>query len=190
MSSLHIYLANLSWCVIFVIWAVGHFGTKPTVRCPDEGRYLGTTALLIASFCLLFGEYPGWLGRRLLTPQTAVLGVLGDLLCVGGVGMAVWARITLGGNWSGWTATIKQDHELVQRGPYGLVRHPIYTGFLLAMVGTALAVDLCASYLGVLFGLAAFLVRIPTEERLLIEEFPGAFSTYKARVKCLIPFVW
>jgi protein-S-isoprenylcysteine O-methyltransferase len=189
-NSLYIYLANFFWCVIFVIWAAAHFKTKPTVRRPDKGRYLGTTALLIASFFLLFGEYPGWLGLSVFAPGTAVLGVLGVVFCVAGAGMAVWARITLGSNWSGWTATIKQGHELVQRGPYGLVRHPIYTGFLFAMVGTALAVDLCASYLGVLFGLAAFLVRIPTEERLLTEEFPGAFSTYKARVKCLIPFVW
>jgi protein-S-isoprenylcysteine O-methyltransferase Ste14 len=190
MISLYTHVAYWSWFVLFVVWLIGYFGNKHTLRRPDTGRFLGTTALLIVSYSLLFGTwYPNWLGLP-LTPQTAVLGILGNVLCIGGILFAIWARVTLGSNWSGSVATLKQDHELIQRGPYAFVRHPIYTGFFLAMIGTALTVGLRASYIGVLLGSTAFLMRIPVEERLMTEQFPDTYPAYKTRVKGLIPFVW
>jgi protein-S-isoprenylcysteine O-methyltransferase Ste14 len=190
MMSPYAYIAYSSWCVLLVVWIAGHFGNKPTLARPKKGTFLGTTAFLIASYFLLLAtHYPGWLELP-LTPQTAVLGILGDGLCIGGALFAIWARVVLGSNWSGFTATIKQDHELVQRGPYALIRHPIYTGLLLAMIGMALTKGVLASYIGVLLGLTAFLVRIPIEEWMMIERFPNGYSAYQMRVKRLLPFVW
>jgi protein-S-isoprenylcysteine O-methyltransferase Ste14 len=190
MISLYTYIAYWSWCALLIVFLAGHFGNKRTLRRPDTIRFLGTTALLVASYSLLFGTYyPGWFGLR-LTPQTAVFGILGDVLCIGGIFFAIWARITLGSNWSGSMATIKEHHELIQSGPYAVVRHPIYTGFFFAMIGMALTVGLCANYIGVLLGFIAFLMRIPIEERLLTKRFTNTFSAYKIRVKRLIPFIW
>jgi protein-S-isoprenylcysteine O-methyltransferase Ste14 len=187
MISPYAYIAYSLWCVLVFVFAAGYFRNKRTLRRPAKGRFLGTTTLIIASFFLLFGT--SWLGVP-ATPQRPLLGILGDVLCIAGVLFAVWARIALGGNWSGATATIKKNHELIQIGPYALVRHPIYTGFSLAMIGTALAVGLWISYIGALLGLTAFLMRIPIEEQLMMELFPSAFSAYKLKVKRIIPFVW
>jgi protein-S-isoprenylcysteine O-methyltransferase Ste14 len=100
---------------------------------------------------------------------------------------AVWARVTLGTNWSGTVATVKKDHELVQSGPYALARHPIYTGFLITMVGTALTVGTVAS---VIICAVAFFLRIQLEETVMTKHFPKEYPAYKKRTKALIPLVW
>ncbi len=100
----------------------------------------------------------------------------------------VWARLHLGRNWSG-TVTIKDGHELITSGPYALVRHPIYTGLLLAMLGSALA-------LGDWRGVAAFALaagalwrKLRVEESWMQQQFGDAYQAYSQRVAALIPFV-
>lgn len=179
------------WAAIFTVWLVGQFGNKRTQRRPRLFVYLGTTALLGVSFALFFSlrlqQIFLW---RTLTPRNEFFGVLGDVICIGGVVLAVWARLELGRNWSGSTATLKDKHDLVRTGPYQLVRHPIYTGFSMAMLGTALTSGLVSHYVGFLFGVTAFLIRIPIEERLMLEMFPGAYERYMHEVKKLFPFIW
>jgi protein-S-isoprenylcysteine O-methyltransferase Ste14 len=85
---------------------------------------------------------------------------------------------------------VKERHRLVQNGPYGIVRHPIYTGLLLAIIGTALTFGTLASYLGVAAGLAGFMIRIDIEEKLMRELFGDAHAAYRQRTRTLIPFVW
>jgi protein-S-isoprenylcysteine O-methyltransferase Ste14 len=116
-----------------------------------------------------------------------VLPVIGIIVVACGFGFAVWARVHIGRNW-GMPMTIKEEPELVTSGPYRLVRHPIYTGILTAVVGTALAVNLLV--LGVAAVLAVFFVYSATvEERNLGAIFPGAYPAYRARTNMLIPFV-
>jgi len=109
------------------------------------------------------------------------------LLFLSGLGLAVWARVFLGRNW-GMPMTQKDEPELVTGGPYGRVRHPIYTGILLAMLGTGLAVDL---YWLIALGVTGpyFLYSAMVEEKRLIATFPVAYPSYRARTKMLIPFV-
>ena len=99
------------------------------------------------------------------------------------------ARLHLGGNWSG-TVTIKRGHTLVRTGPYAVVRNPIYTGLLVAALGTAIALghlrDLAAT--GTL--LALYLYKIRVEERFMTEQFSEQYLQYKRETKTLIPFVW
>lgn len=144
---------------------------------------VGAYALLFASRRAPFGGLP------VQIPRWALLGPIGLSLDLAGIALAIWARLTLGDNWSGFI-TVKRGHTLVQRGPYAVIRHPIYTGLLLAMAGTALTVGRAASYLGVALGLAAFLIRVRDEDAVMAEEFPAAHRTYRARTKALIPFVW
>jgi protein-S-isoprenylcysteine O-methyltransferase Ste14 len=105
-----------------------------------------------------------------------------------GLGFAVWARVHLGQYWS-MRALIKVNQKLIQTGPYMVVRHPIYTGILFGFVGTAIVIGEIRASLAVLFILAAFLIKILTEEKLLLEEFGSTYLRYKKEVKMLIPFV-
>jgi protein-S-isoprenylcysteine O-methyltransferase Ste14 len=113
---------------------------------------------------------------------------LGLMLFAVGLGFAVWARVHIGRNW-GAPMTQKEDPELVTSGPYRLVRHPIYSGILVAMLGTAVALDwrwLTAMALaGIYFGYAAIV-----EERLLAKQFPDTYPAYRRSTKMLVPFIY
>jgi protein-S-isoprenylcysteine O-methyltransferase Ste14 len=96
--------------------------------------------------------------------------------------------VYLAGNWSG-TVTLKKGHELVQSGPYALVRHPIYTGLLVALIGTAVAVDRWRAVAGLTLLMTGIAYKISVEERFMREQFGDAYARYRARVKALVPFV-
>jgi protein-S-isoprenylcysteine O-methyltransferase Ste14 len=189
--SIYTTIAYWSWIAMALVWLPGYFLTKPAARIPDRVRQRLTTLLLFAGYALLFSRRAAAIGglTAVVTPPVAVLGQFGVALDLAGVAFAIWARITLGRNWAG-IAEVKQSQELVQRGPYALVRHPIYTGLLTAMVGTALTVGRLASYLGVLAGLAGILLRVRQEDALMAEEFPAEHASYRTRTKALIPLVW
>ena len=85
--------------------------------------------------------------------------------------------------------TVKQDHKLVRNGPYALVRHPIYTGVLLALIGSALAVDKWRALIGLTVVALGFLRKIVIEERFMSAEFGEAYARYRAEVPALIPFL-
>ena len=96
--------------------------------------------------------------------------------------------MTLGNNWSG-RATVKAGHELIVSGPYSLARHPIYTGLLLASIGTALATAEWRCILGLALIVSGFAAKIGQEEKLMMQTFPDAYPRYRQRVKALIPGV-
>ena len=127
--------------------------------------------------------------RQLLWPRTAAVGLLADVLTVAGLVVAVWARAVLGRNWSG-RVVLKQDHDLVQRGPYACVRHPIYSGLLLMGLGTAVESGRLTGFVILAAVAILFAVKAQFEERLMIRHFPEAYPDYRRRVKALIPGVW
>lgn len=116
-----------------------------------------------------------------------ILQIVGSVLFVAGLALAVWARIYLGRNW-GMPMTKKDEPELVTSGPYRYVRHPIYSGLLLAVLGTALATNLYLLIALVLVG-AYFIYSATVEERLMTDTFPGAYGKYKTATKMLVPSV-
>ena len=122
-------------------------------------------------------------------PETRLFEIAGFVLTLAGCLFAVWARVTLGGNWSG-RATVKADHQLIVSGPYSLARHPIYTGLLLAATGTALAHGEWRCVLGIALIVLAFAIKIGQEEKLMLQTFPHAYPQYRQRVKALIPGVF
>ncbi|MGO8971307.1 MAG: methyltransferase family protein [Myxococcaceae bacterium] len=121
-------------------------------------------------------------------PTASAWAPLGGLLTDVGVGFAIWARAVLGRNWSGHVS-LKEGHQLMEGGPYALVRHPIYTGLLTALFGTALVRGTLAAFLAVGVFTVYCVSKIHLEERFLASEFGSAFQSYRARVKALIPFV-
>lgn len=110
------------------------------------------------------------------------------ILCVAGLAFAIWARVVIGRNWSG-AVTLKEDHQLVERGPYRLVRHPIYTGILSMCVATAIVLGHLAGSIGVAIVFVSFWIKLIREEKVMLNRFPDKYAAYRQRVKRLIPFV-
>lgn len=178
-----------SWLVFGAYWFVSAFFAKQSVR--GQKRRFGTNALrielvivIVALFRLPWARtYLGW------RPDFASFWPwVGAALTLVGITLAVWARVYLGRNW-GMPQTLRRDHELVSSGPYQLVRHPIYAGMLLGLLGTALAYG--PFWFIMLLGVGAFFVYSTyVEERDLCARFPDAYRQYRARTKRLVPFIW
>lgn len=179
-----------TWAAVGLVWLVALVFTKRTVRSQTPGTRLFHLALAALGFTLLSRRLftQGWLGMRFV-PDLHSLATAGLVLTISGCAFAIWARLTLGSNWSG-RATVKQDHKLITRGPYAIARHPIYTGLLLACAGTALAYGEWHCALGVFVIFLALAVKMGQEERLMMQAFPAAYPGYRQRVKALIPWVF
>jgi protein-S-isoprenylcysteine O-methyltransferase Ste14 len=177
------------WLVWLAYWIIAARNVKPTRRRePSSGRLTTVVLTTLAAVLLVFrGQGLSWLHARFL-PPTMIAYWLGLLMVILGLAFAVWARVYLGRNWSG-TVTVKEGHELIRTGPYGLVRHPIYTGLLFAILGTAVAFGEWRGLLALGFLAAAFLFKLRREERFMSESFPDDYPRYRAKVPALIPLV-
>lgn len=113
---------------------------------------------------------------------------LGTALVGAGLLFATLARMQLGGNWSG-TVTLKEDHTLTRTGPYRVVRHPIYTGLLVAVLGTAVAEGEWRGLVAFALVLAAFLRKVRIEERFMLKAFAEEYARYRRDVPALLPWV-
>lgn len=174
------------WGAFALVWLIAAGFTKPTLRATSVATRVASMVTLLVGFYLVIGDGPrAWLSTRWL-PATLPMELLGVGLTILGCSFAIWARLTLGKNWSG-RPTVKAEHELVMSGPYALARHPIYTGILLATLGTSLADSQWQRMVGVVLVALALLMKIRQEERLMIRAFPKSYPPYQRRVKALIP---
>ena len=184
------WLFPVVWVAYLVYWQIAARGAKANERIESVASRIFRTILLLGGVLLI--SWPlkipvGWLYRRLL-PMTAEMFWLGAAVTVAGLLFCVWARVTLGANWSR-SVTIKQGHELITAGPYGFVRHPIYTGLLTGFLGTAIA-------LGDLRGVVAFVLifaslwyKLRLEEKWMRTAFGETYAGYSRHTKMLIPWV-
>jgi protein-S-isoprenylcysteine O-methyltransferase Ste14 len=179
------------WMAWAAYWWLLSQRVKATERRESFSSRFSYIVPLLLAVVLLFSpilQIPVLDERFLPLAAWRVWGSIGVVLNVAGLLFAVWARIYLGRNWSGVVA-IKEDHELITGGPYSMVRHPIYTGLLLAFVGLAVARGEWRSILGVVIAAGAFWRKLRTEERWMRERFGDRYQTYSQRVSALIPFV-
>lgn len=178
-----------TWEALGLVWLAGLAFTKRTVRRQATAPRLFHLAMALTGFSLLASSWfeNSWLATRFLPPSSAI-ALAGVAITMAGCGFAIWARLTLGRNWSG-QATVKAGHELVTRGPYALARHPIYTGLVTAAIGTAIAEGELRCILGILLVVLAFVIKMSQEEKLMTQTFPEAYPRYRQRVKALIPGV-
>lgn len=177
------------WIALGTVWVFAAFAVKRTERTESGAHRLGYLALTMAAFVML--AYPrfrvGVLASRFV-PDSDATAQLGLAMVIAGAAFAVWARIYIGTNWSA-RVTIKQDHQLIRTGPYAMVRHPIYSGLLLAVLGSAIAIGELGALLGFILATLGWREKWRTEESFLREQFGAQYEAYRKEVKGLIPFV-
>ena len=190
MHPVHRYI-NVVWIVALIVWAAGSLTTKRTSRAQSVGSRLIQTAWFILAFLLLFNDTLrfGPLAWRFL-PRSSVFDYVGLVLTVAGVAFAICARFFLGRNWSG-TVTIKRNHTLIRTGPYAVVRHPIYAGLSLAILGTAIAIGEIRGLAATGAAMVGMRLKSRLEEAFMMEQFGAEYAQYRKDVRAaMIPFVW
>lgn len=172
------------WIVWVVTWHIAAlWRDKPAARAPRRSYRLHI-AMVALGVALTFGIFPRL--KRPLWPVTPALGWTMIGLALAGIAFAWWARIHLGKLWSGGIERM-EAHRVVEGGPYAIVRHPIYTGLIAALVPAAVVHATLLALIGpVLFALG-FGLKARVEERFLETEL-GGYDEYRRRVPMLVPF--
>jgi protein-S-isoprenylcysteine O-methyltransferase Ste14 len=137
---------------------------------------------------LVFRGHNGSLTNLFLWPRSAITLIIGLCLLTAGLAIAVWARRHLGAYWSAHI-TLKVDHHVVQTGPYAFVRHPIYSGVLLALLGTVISIGTLQSCIGLALIFLSFFVKLRLEEQWLSAHLGAEYNEYRHRVRALIPYI-
>lgn len=175
------------WAIWILCWLVMAFFSKSTKRRESPAQRLEHVIPSVIGFILIFRNDLGatWLTQALF-PDSSALMTFCVAMTVAGLLFSVWARLTLGSNWSG-TVTIKTGHELIRRGPYKFIRHPIYTGMLAALLATAITQRLVSGLLGFAIIYFALYRKARREEIFLGQEFGDAFAEHQEHTGMFLP---
>lgn len=174
------------WAVLDIDWALTARHAQPPM--PGRPNRLAPTAigLVYALYCLPLSSVT-LLGQRIV-PRILWLEIFGAFACALGIGFAMWARYVLDASWNAEVRP-KEGSQLVQHGPYTIVRHPIYFGFLLAVVGMIIALGEFRAF-ALAFGVEILLIKMGKEERGLRAKFPVEYPRYELGTKRLLPLIW
>ncbi|MGC1547908.1 MAG: isoprenylcysteine carboxylmethyltransferase family protein [Rhodanobacter sp.] len=181
----------LAWLAWLAYWIWSARGVKRATRVESTWSRFGKYWLPIMVAVALMRPLPVFSGTVLdvnFIPSWLWIVWLGLIMTFAGLLFACWARVILGRNWSG-VVQLKQDHELIERGPYRFVRHPIYSGLLLAILGTGLMIGEWRALLALAIVGISFWRKLRLEERWLGEYFGDAYADYMRRVKALVPWL-
>jgi protein-S-isoprenylcysteine O-methyltransferase Ste14 len=189
MTAPYLEIVAACWVVLAVYWAWGAGQTRPAKQVETLASSAVSGVLMWMGSVLLSASAvrPHLVAVASLAPSP-VRQIVGTALVALGVAFAIWSRIVLGSNWSR-VARISEGQRLVESGPYRIVRNPIYSGFLLAVFGMALASGSVVAFAGLLLVFAGLWRKARVEERLLAAEFGDEYVAYAKRVKSIIPFV-
>lgn len=174
----------VGWVAFWIFWLAASVGVKAGQT--RWARFAGIRVVIILVILLLVRVRA--LKGHVTTATDPWLQGIGLAIFILGLALAIWARVYLGRNW-GMPMSQKADPELVTTGPYRSIRHPIYSGIILAMIGTTIAVSLYWLVAVVLIG-AYFTYSAITEERFMADRFPDSYPEYKRSTKMLIPFIF
>jgi protein-S-isoprenylcysteine O-methyltransferase Ste14 len=184
------HIIFLLWLVTAAVWFLAALRAKPAVRTQSATSRALYGTLAVAAYFVGFSRlFTFGVLARPFAPASSKVAYFGLALVFVGIVFAIWARFFLGSNWSG-RVSVKQDHTLVRRGPYALVRHPIYSGLLLAVLGTAIAYREIRGLIAAGMVLWLLLSKIGIEEAFMSEHFGSQYTDYQRQVKALIPFVY
>ncbi len=180
-------LEAIPWYAFIIYWLISASRLKRTkVEEDRSGRVLHVLIMVAAVDLMFFGNLSFGILNERVVPITVLTLYTGIALTWIGVAFAIWARYTIGQNWSG-RVTLKVDHQLIQVGPYAWVRHPIYSGLLLANLGAALFIGEWRCFLALVIFLVETSRKALKEESLMLSEFGNRYTEYRERAGFLIP---
>jgi protein-S-isoprenylcysteine O-methyltransferase Ste14 len=190
------YIIIAFWIILFATWIVGFFTAKHSVRTRNWKNWIlfRVAIIIIVLAALRIPSVDSWFKFGLnhhslfLIQSNPLWGFIGVLVTALGVGIAIWARIILGRNW-GMPLTERAEPELVTNGPYSYIRHPIYTGFILGMVGATIGESL-VWLIPLILSTPYFVYSALGEDKQMLRIFPKQYPAYFARTKRLIPWFW
>ena len=177
------------WGVIVLAWVAGALYNASRGPRAETTRQLtshAATGFIVAALAWsIVRVFPGsdWHSLTVGTPWVRVLGLA---ILIGSTAFTLWARVAIGTMWSS-SPTVKVQHQLRTDGPYGVTRHPIYTGLLGTLLGTVLLVGFGHWLVLLPVGLVFIEIRIHMEEGLMLATFPNAYPRYRRRVPQLVP---
>jgi protein-S-isoprenylcysteine O-methyltransferase Ste14 len=180
-------LVEIPWIVFLVYWIISAARTRTTRQTESFASRYAVLLIETAGFVLLFSHSAsiGFLGSRFMH-RTLASAIVGSILTWAGIALAVWARYHLAEYWSA-RITIKEDHQLIRTGPYARLRHPIYSGIVLAAIGSAVVIDEWRCILGVCLVLTGYCIKARKEETILTQQFGEAFREHQKHAGFLIP---
>jgi protein-S-isoprenylcysteine O-methyltransferase Ste14 len=179
------YVIYSLWIVFWLAWLIAALSAKRATQS-RMGQFVGLrlAAFVVAYLLIRFGVLRG---HRSIVSSPLLQGV-GMVLFLAGLGLAVWARVHLGRNW-GTPMSEKMDAVLVTTGPYQYIRNPIYSGIILAFVGTTVAIS-WYWLVAVVLTSAYFVYSATVEEQIMERLFPDTYPEYRRSTKMLIPFIF
>ena len=180
-------ICSFLWLLLSLVWLGAWLRTKKTQELASFGSRLRYGAPVVVAFYLLFNENLPfrWLKLRFI-PHHIFIELLAVTLTALGIALAIWARLYIGQNWSS-AVTIKIGHQLIRSGPYAWVRHPIYSGLLLATIGTALARSEVRGVLAFALLWLGFWIKSRMEEGFMRKTFGAEYEEYSSSTGALIP---
>jgi protein-S-isoprenylcysteine O-methyltransferase Ste14 len=156
-----------------------------------SSRYIGQSfvlAIIVVILIIILGRFESDPLVLRVIPDSSLAGLAGVAFAIAGLSFSTWARFHLGRNWSSMVM-IKVGHQLIRTGPYRIVRNPMYTGILVAVVGAVIAIGELFAFIALVIGIASIWFKIKAEEEVLTEKFGEEYLQYKLEVKALIPFI-
>src|ERR1700690_432088 len=180
-------ICSLLWTVLLVVWAIAWLRTKRNQeRAPFVSRLSYGVPVVLASWLLFSENFPfTWLQNRII-PKNIYTEAAAVTVTALGIALAIWARFYLGQNWSS-APPVKVGHELIRPGPYAWVRHPIYSGLILAAIGTAIARREPRGFVSVVLLWLGFLIKSRMEEKFMRKTFGPDYEDYSKSTGALVP---
>ncbi len=175
------------WSAFFVIWLLWALGAKRTQTRESFASRIPYLIFTVGAFYLMFSHDMAfdWLRQRIL-PSDPWIENLGIAITAAGLLFAIWARFHLGRNWSG-QVTVKVGHQLIRSGPYRWVRHPIYSGMILALIGTAISKGQLGGFVAALLLWIGFTLKSRIEERFMANTFGPEYEQYSQSTGAIVP---
>ncbi len=186
--TIYSWLISAAWIAFIGYWIASAISAKRSVKKRSWSNFAVRAFFIIVVIVILESKaFSHFDAKYSTTTQDPIVGSIGVLLCAVGVAFAIWARIHIGRNW-GMPMAVQQGAELATTGPYAYVRNPIYSGAMIAFIGTALVIGLWWLIPSALMSVY-FIYSAKQEERLMMQQFPNRYPEYKKRTKMIIPFV-
>jgi protein-S-isoprenylcysteine O-methyltransferase Ste14 len=183
-------LIGICWLIFIGVWVAYSLEAKKNIQANGRKRYSFVRLVMITSIIILVFTIKNFRGlaNYHLLPVNNFMQTMGVLICAAGIAFAVWARMHIGKNW-GMPMSLKEKPDLIMTGPYSFIRHPIYTGLLMAMFGSMVTAGFTWLIWLILF-IPYFVYSAKKEEKVLLVQFPQEYADYMKRTKMLIPFIF